>query len=126
MQTKKIVRRPRPYKPFRCVECGGRPSLFSEDGRPIWRCACGAFSGAQPNLECKGRVALPSTHGLRAQAFNLFTGLVEQAQMKTDDAAHKIRARGYIIGSGIIQKHLAFGHLTAADAQKLIAAWSVP
>lgn len=114
------------YKPRKCAECRKFPKFGIEDIGPIWRCECGAFTGCTPTLECKGKPALPTTHALRAESFALFRDLIEHLLKNTEDPPWKVKDRAYRMAGAIVGKRVAFGELTAENAQKLITAWSVP
>lgn len=96
----------RPVEPPLCLECGRAATLVQSQriyprrpdlwNRPIWLCACGAYTGCHAGTERpKGRPAGKPTRSARMDAHAAFDRLWE-AKMKRDGCSKKdARKAGY-------------------------------
>lgn len=124
---------PRPVAPPLCLECGQpaalvqsqriyprRPDLWN---RPMWLCACGAYTGCHEGTERpKGRPAAKATRNARMDAHAAFDRLWRAKQRREGISKTKARGAGYKwLGEqlGIDPKDCHIGEMNAATARRV-------
>lgn len=125
----------RPVAPPLCLECGQpaglvqsqriyprRPDLWN---RPMWLCACGAYTGCHAGTERpKGRPAAKATRAARMDAHAAFDRLWQAKQKRDGCSKKEARGAGYkwLAGQlGIDKKDCHIGMMDRATAQRVVA-----
>lgn len=126
---------PRPVDPPVCLECGQlaalstsqrvyphRPDLWN---RPMWVCACGAYTGCHQGTERpKGRPAGKATRAARIDAHAAFDRLWQAKQAREGCSKKAARGAGYkwlAASLGIPKADCHIGNMDQATARRVTA-----
>lgn len=125
---------PRPVTAPTCLECGQaaqlvqsqriyprRPDLWN---RPMWLCACGAYTGCHAGTEKpKGRPAAKATRDARMAAHAAFDPLWRRKQERDGCSKKQARGAGYKwLGAqlGLDPKDCHIGEMDARTARRVV------
>lgn len=126
----------RPVTPPSCLECGQpaqlvqsqriyprRPDLWN---RPMWLCACGAYTGCHAGTEKpKGRPAAKATRDARMAAHAAFDPLWQAKQRRDGCSKKQARGAGYKwLGAqlGLDPKDCHIGMMDGPTARRVVEA----
>lgn len=125
----------RPVAAPLCLECGQEAALVQSQriypkrpdlwNRPMWLCACGAYTGCHAGTERpKGRPAGKATRSARMDAHAAFDRLWQAKMVRDDCSKKKARGAGYkwlAAQLGLDPKDCHIGHMDAATARRVTA-----